>query len=101
MSMFDYEIEEVISTHSFDRYQMSVVTCIDEAKNLLNGIAIYPIPVTMDNVNERAHIEASGLMGKPLVIDKHQATRICNYIGTKSPKSQILLYEILKNLKFL
>ncbi len=76
----EYQIESVLSTHSFDKYQMSVITCVDEAQNLFNGIAIFPIPSTMDNVNEVAHITANGLVGKPLPIQESQAIKICHYL---------------------
>lgn len=50
-------------------------------KSVYNGIAIYPIPATMESFSEITHIDANGLLGKPLVLDKNQATRICNYLG--------------------
>ncbi len=80
MYRFDYEIEKVVSAHSFDRYQMSVIIAVDNEGNIFKGIAIFPLPPTMKYFEERIHIEATGQLGKPLVISKSQAKHICDFI---------------------
>ena len=79
-SRFDYEIESVLTTSSFDRFQMSVVTASDNNGKLQKGIAIFPLPKTMKYFDESTYIETSGLMGKPLVISDIQARQLCNFI---------------------
>jgi len=75
---FEFKIDKVISTHSFDRYQMSVVTISNKKGELFNGIAIFPIPVNL--FEEYNYIEANGLLGKPLVVEKSQTIRICQFL---------------------
>lgn len=80
MSRFDYEIEKVLSTNSFDKYQMSVVIASDKEGKLHKGIAIYPLPKSMKYFEEGSFIEANGLLGKPLIISEIQAKQVCNFI---------------------
>ena len=58
---------------------MSVVTISNKEGELFNGIAIFPIPVNF--FDEYNYIEANGLLGKPLVIEKSQTIKICKYLG--------------------
>lgn len=78
MSLDKFHIEKVISTHSFDKYQVSVVTFINGKEELSNGIALFPLP--LGSFEESMYIEANEIMGKPMYIDVPHVMEICQYI---------------------
>ena len=78
MSLPEFHIEKMISTHSFDKFQVSVVTFTNGHEEPLNGIALFPLPP--GNFEESIYIEANGIMGKPVHVDVHHVIKICQYI---------------------
>ncbi len=95
MQRFEYETETLISTHSFDWYQVSVVTISTRQGKQLRGIAIFPIPATY--FDESAYIDAHQKWGKPLVLNSRQSIHLCQYIENILEGRLPGKYEIFSN----
>lgn len=77
--MINYKIDNVLSTHSFNSYQVSVVEYLDEAKTIKKGIAITPVPGYL--FEEMAFSEAMGDFGKPLELDIEEVRNLYLFIS--------------------
>ena len=74
--MYKYKIQAQLSIHSFDHYQVSVVTMLDKKNDIHNGIAVLPAPDTM--FNEMSSV--TGNFDQPLAINHRQALLLCRFI---------------------
>lgn len=74
--MFEYKILERFSIHSFDKYQISVITMSDKQEKVFNGIAILPAPDIM--FNEMSDV--TGDFDQPIIVEGIQALQLCRFI---------------------
>ncbi len=74
----ELHIEKVVSTHSFDKYQVSVVRIAKGNEDPLKGIALSPLP--LGYFEESINIEVGLAIGKPIPLDIHHVHNICQYI---------------------
>ena len=98
--MFKYEVDSVLSTHSFHSHQVSVVTISDKEENKYKGIAVFPVPEEL--YTEAIYYETAGCVGKPLVIGPETALSLCEFIDDVllgRLQSKILVYSDKPKLK--
>lgn len=74
--MNEYKILEKLSIHSFDNYQISVITMSDKQGKQHKGIAVSPAPDIAFNKMS----EVTGNFDQPLVVGNEQALLFCHYI---------------------
>jgi hypothetical protein len=77
--MINYKIDNVISTHSFNSYQVSVVEYLDAGLERKKGIAVTPIPYYL--YEEATHTEAIGDFGKPLELTEEEMRKLDSFIS--------------------
>jgi len=77
--MINYKIDNVVSTHSFNSYQVSVVEYLDREKVRKKGIAVAPIPGYF--FEEATYSEAMGNFGKPLGLDTEEVRNFYSFIS--------------------
>ena len=77
--MINYKIDNVISTHSFNSYQVSVVEYLEAGLQRKKGIAVTPIPYYL--YEEAMHTEAMGDFGKPLEITEEEIRKLDSFIS--------------------
>ena len=76
--MINYKIDKVISTHSFNSYQVSVVEYLEAELERKKGIAVTPIPYYL--YEEAVHTEAVGDFGKPLELTNIEQRKLDSFI---------------------
>lgn len=77
--MSKYKTEQILSTHSFDSHDISVISMSDPEGNLYKGIGVFPIP--LGYFQESVHADVMGdYVGMPLIIDDEQALLFCRFI---------------------
>ncbi|MEE8056478.1 MAG: hypothetical protein V3T17_01390 [Pseudomonadales bacterium] len=74
--MFEYKIENILSTISFDYYQVIVVELSDKQGDIFKGIGVGPAPsIGQDYLQTNTNDYY-----QPLIIEPDQALLLCNYI---------------------
>lgn len=77
--MINYKIDKVISTHSFNSYQISVVEYLEGELERKKGIAVTPIPYYL--YEEAMCTEAFGDFGKPLELTEEEMRKLDSFIS--------------------
>ncbi len=74
--MFEYKIEKILNTVSFDNYQLIVVILSDKNGRLHNGIGVAPGPW----LGHSYLCSKTDTYYQPLIIESDQALLFCNFI---------------------